>query len=129
MRLLWRREWGQELVEFALVLPVLLLLMYGIVEFGRVIFVYNTLANAAREGARCGIIASSGCGGAPACVLHTTQAAGLADADVTVVCTPGDDTIEVHVSTVVTLIAGNVIQAVGGTPTISLQAVSTMRTE
>ena len=51
-----RREAGQELVEFALILPLLLLLFLGIIEFGRAILAYNTIANAAREGARYGIV-------------------------------------------------------------------------
>lgn len=51
-----RRERGQELVEFALILPLLLLLMVGIFEFGYVVFAYNTLSNAVREGARYGSV-------------------------------------------------------------------------
>jgi hypothetical protein len=43
-------------VEYALVLPQLLLILLGIVEFGIAIWQYDTLANAAREVARCGII-------------------------------------------------------------------------
>jgi Flp pilus assembly protein TadG len=44
------------LVEFALILPLLLLLFLGIIEFGRTILAYNTIANAAREGVRYGIV-------------------------------------------------------------------------
>ena len=44
-----RREAGQELVEFALILPLLLLLFLGIIEFGRAMLAYNTIANAARK--------------------------------------------------------------------------------
>jgi Flp pilus assembly protein TadG len=40
------------MVEFALVLVILMLLVVGIVEFGRVWNMYQILANAAREGAR-----------------------------------------------------------------------------
>ncbi len=43
---------GQTLAEFALVLPVLLLLIFGIIEFGRIVYIYNTLSDAARQGAR-----------------------------------------------------------------------------
>ncbi len=55
-RLRYRRDRGQDLVEYALVLPLLLLLLLGIMEFSIVIWSYNTIANAAREGARYGII-------------------------------------------------------------------------
>ena len=47
----WRRD-GQALVEFALVVPVLILLLFGILDFGRAIYAYNTIADAARDGAR-----------------------------------------------------------------------------
>lgn len=47
-----RRERGAAAVEFALVLPVLLVLVLGIVEFGRAYNVQTTLSLAAREGVR-----------------------------------------------------------------------------
>jgi Flp pilus assembly protein TadG len=43
---------GQAMVEFALILPILLLLVIGIVEFGRAWNISQTLTDAAREGAR-----------------------------------------------------------------------------
>ncbi|MEN6391832.1 MAG: TadE family protein [Syntrophomonas sp.] len=52
MRSLFFREEGQSLVEFAMVLPLLLLLLMGIVEFGRIISAYMIINNLAREGAR-----------------------------------------------------------------------------
>jgi Flp pilus assembly protein TadG len=47
-----RDEGGQALVEFALLLPVLLLLIIGIVEFGRAWNIKQVITDAAREGAR-----------------------------------------------------------------------------
>ncbi|HEY76539.1 MAG TPA: hypothetical protein G4O00_10230 [Thermoflexia bacterium] len=47
---------GQALVEFAIVLPILLLVLLGIVEFARAFFIYTNLFNAAREGVRYGIV-------------------------------------------------------------------------
>ncbi len=43
---------GQALVEFAFVLPVFLLLLAGLADFGVGLFTQMTLANATREGAR-----------------------------------------------------------------------------
>jgi Flp pilus assembly protein TadG len=43
---------GQSLVEFALVIPIIVLLVAAFVEIGRAVFAYNTIANAARQGAR-----------------------------------------------------------------------------
>lgn len=47
---------GQTIVEFAFAVPVILLIFLGITDFGRAILYYNTLSNAAREGARVGIV-------------------------------------------------------------------------
>ncbi len=46
------RRAGQALVEFAVVIPVLVLIMVAIFDIGRAVFDYNTIANAARQGAR-----------------------------------------------------------------------------
>jgi TadE-like protein len=46
------RERGAELVEFALVLPLLLLIVLGTIEFGRVYYTYNILSKGVRDGAR-----------------------------------------------------------------------------
>ena len=51
-----RSSQGQGLVEFALILPLLLLIILGIVEFGYVFTVYGSLFSAAREGARYGAV-------------------------------------------------------------------------
>jgi Flp pilus assembly protein TadG len=49
----WRaRRRGQSLVEFALVTPIVILLLVGLLDLGRGVFAYNSLANAARAGAR-----------------------------------------------------------------------------
>ena len=49
-----RGEQGAELVEFALTLPLLLLLVLGIIEFGFLFQEYEVVTNASREGARLG---------------------------------------------------------------------------
>lgn len=47
-----KNDKGQGLVEFALILPIFLLIFVAIVDFGWVIFVKTNVNNAAREGAR-----------------------------------------------------------------------------
>ncbi len=56
-RRLARADRGQALVEFALVAPVLLLLVVGIFEFGRAWNALQAVTDAAREGARAAVIA------------------------------------------------------------------------
>lgn len=52
IRKLYKDHLGQALVEMALVLPILLMLMFGIIEFGRVYASYLMVNHASREGAR-----------------------------------------------------------------------------
>src|SRR6186713_1472796 len=47
-----RSERGAELIEFALIFPLLLLVLLGIVDFGFLFQRYEVLTNATREGAR-----------------------------------------------------------------------------
>lgn len=50
------RRRGQALVEFALVIPIFLLLLMAVVDLGRAVFAYNSVTNAAREGTRLAIV-------------------------------------------------------------------------
>jgi Flp pilus assembly protein TadG len=47
-----RGESGAAVVEFALVLPLVLILVFGIIDVGRLMFTANSLTSAVREGAR-----------------------------------------------------------------------------
>src|SRR3546814_17053231 len=54
----WRADWrqrarsGAAAVEFAIVLPIFLMLLFGIIQFGSVLFLHNNMDNAERETAR-----------------------------------------------------------------------------
>lgn len=47
---------GQALVELALILPILILILMGTMEFGRIFHSYLVITNASREGARAGVV-------------------------------------------------------------------------
>ncbi|MCA0172570.1 TadE family protein [Bacillus sp. RAR_GA_16] len=47
-----RSEKGQSMVEFALVLPILVMLLFGIIDFGRIFHTYLAIDHASREAAR-----------------------------------------------------------------------------
>lgn len=47
---------GQSLVEFALIIPLFLLIVVGTLDIGRLIYTYSVMHNAAREGARYGAV-------------------------------------------------------------------------
>ena len=123
-----RAERGQDLVEYALVLPVLMLLLLGIVELGLAIWHYDTLANAGREVARCGIIYANlvAPNSIDDCIndsiAHFGTGLGLAPEDFQVTITRDD--IRVQVDHDFQPITGLIIGA-----TLPLRTVTTMQNE
>ncbi|KUK84144.1 MAG: Flp pilus assembly protein TadG [Pelotomaculum thermopropionicum] len=62
---------GQALIELALVLPLIILLVMGTMEFGRILHSYLLITNASREGARAGVTGADDA----AIILKTKDAA------------------------------------------------------
>ena len=124
-------EGGQSLVEYALVLPILLLLFLGIMEFGILVFNYNTIANAAREGARYGIVhwrePDKGETGIREAALALTS--GLDQDELDIVLEWPVGAVRVRVDYKAQLITGMIIESVGGDPSVLLHAVATMQLE
>lgn len=95
---------GQSLVEFALVLPILLILLLGLLDFGRAVSAYNSVSNGARTGARVAVVDQN-----PDAITAAveSEAFGLAEVDVEFDDNPESDPvcprigclIEVKVST------------------------------
>ena len=54
-----RAQRSQALIEFSLISPVLLLLLFGIIDLGRAVFYYDTISHAATEAARASVRAST----------------------------------------------------------------------
>jgi Flp pilus assembly protein TadG len=86
-----KRLAGQSLVEFALLLPVLVMLILGALDLGRAFFTSVTIANAAREGARFGISHPTDSAGMIAAAIDEAQNSGIslgnsAVATITVSC-------------------------------------------
>ena len=52
----YRNKRGQALIEFAFILPFLLVIVGGIIDFGLAFFIGQVIVNAAREGARAGAV-------------------------------------------------------------------------
>jgi Flp pilus assembly protein TadG len=55
----WRADRGSTLVEFSLIAFMFIIVLLGVVEMGRMVLVYTTIANAARAGARYAIVHGS----------------------------------------------------------------------
>lgn len=51
-----KNEQGQSLVELALILPLIVIILFGVLEFGRIFHSYMIITHAAREGARIGAV-------------------------------------------------------------------------
>jgi Flp pilus assembly protein TadG len=51
-----RRSGGQALAEFALAVPIFIVLVFGLIDIGRLVYVNNAISQAAREGARYGAV-------------------------------------------------------------------------
>jgi hypothetical protein len=89
---------GQGMVEFALTLPLLLVLVVGVMEFGRLLFFYSAITTGTREAARYG--AASGpvsggsayyqdCAGIRAAAKRISGLAGINDGDISIVYDEG----------------------------------------
>lgn len=80
---------GQTLVEFALILPIFVLVIFGLVDLGRAVFVSNSLAGAARDGARYGSVQARAYDTTTRSEVETwvlDRLAGVPNATVTVTC-------------------------------------------
>jgi Flp pilus assembly protein TadG len=68
-----KREDGQSLVEFVIVLPVLALLLFGILQFGVVFYNYLAITDAVRVGARAAAVkrTTDPCGAAQTAIQNT----------------------------------------------------------
>jgi Flp pilus assembly protein TadG len=122
-------ERGSAAVEFALVLPLLMLLLFGIIDFGRMLNAEITLTTAAREGAR-----ATSLFGADAGADRVADASGDLDPAPTATITPcpadpeADDDATVEVAYEFSFVTPiNVIVGLGGSDgTITLTAMSVM---
>ena len=107
---------GAAAVEFALVLPLLLLLVLGIIDFGRLYFTQITLTDAAREGVR--VLAL---GTADPTVTTQTAASGVVGTVLVTPtpCTNGDVEVQAQVAFhfltpgLETLLGGNLVTGKG----------------
>jgi Flp pilus assembly protein TadG len=138
------KERGAELVEFALALPLLLVVFGGIVDFGLLLQRHQVLSNAAREGARLAVLPGYTEGDVQARVQDYVRQ-GTSDTTATPVTTlttvtltpgtgPSFDAAQVQVSfSDRFLVLGPIVNLAGGTwtlgSTITLSATSTMRIE
>jgi Flp pilus assembly protein TadG len=120
------RELGQDAVEFAIIAPILFLIIIVFFDLGRVTYYWAVLHNAAREGARYGTINPDDTVGIEAAVANL--AIGIPPDGLIIDITADDDaqTIEVVVSYNMPIITPIVSTFVGGADTVPLGSRSTL---
>lgn len=115
-------------MEFALVLPVLILILIAILDFGRALYAYSVVANCAREGARFAIIHPDDTPGITAVVENAAVGLDLSQLNITV-SEPTTDTIQVYVQYGFELITPLVAQTLGSSELLlQIQSRATMYT-
>jgi Flp pilus assembly protein TadG len=77
-------EHGQSVVEFALVVPILLLIFFAIIEFGRLWMTVNVMTSAAREGARVAAVSGTNFTPARTAALNVLSAGSITGASVSI---------------------------------------------
>jgi Flp pilus assembly protein TadG len=128
-----RSESGASAVEFALLLPVLMMILFGITEFGLALYRQTILTNASREGARLGIVQSVPAitnGQIDAAINNYLTAAGITPGDVTRTIVAGGITgtpVQITLTLPYTFAVLPGLASI--TPTINLVARTEMRHE
>jgi Flp pilus assembly protein TadG len=114
---------GQALVEFALLVPLLIIIVLGIVEFGRIWMTMQVLSSAAREGARVAAVTAPTVGLVEDAVENVLTAAGYSEPSITVLGPSSEGEVTVTVQIVYTVITGSIVPGLSGTMTLSRSAV------
>jgi len=116
---------GNAVVEFALVLPILLLVVFGITELGRMIMTTNVLNTASREGARLAAVSAiSDSLNVHARVEEVLDAASIEPSSIVVNYDAAAHSVSVRVTTDFEILSKSVLPAVlRGTIELSGQTV------
>ena len=85
-----RNRQGAAAVEFAIVAPIFFMMIFGMIEFGRVIMVQQVLTNASREGARAAVVDGSTSAGTKTVVSNYLSSAGISGATISVLNSSGN---------------------------------------
>ncbi len=113
----------------ALVLPVMMLLVLGLLDLGRAVYIHNALANAARDGARFGSVDPANTTCIRTVAMRNSSLANLTAGDVTVTAPSTPDlgqTVTVAVQSTYQPLSGLIAGAIG-VPSLTLQGRATMQ--
>ena len=126
---------GQALAEFALILPVLFLLIAGIIEFGRAWNIKQVVTDASREGARYAVVKDNAIPDAAAVETKVRERLALGGVTTATVEVTGTWRSTAAPATVAVSTqyrmgwVGAIMKWVGGSSTITIASTTTMRNE
>ncbi len=126
-----RGERGQDLVEFALIFPILFLILMGIFDMGRAIYYSSALHSAAREGARYASIYPTDNAGIQAAAEYMAVGISPSDLIVTPAIVRGGpyDVVNVVVTYNMPIVTPLIGAFFGGGNTVTLGSQASMKTE
>ena len=134
-RIRFQSQTGQELVEFAIILPIFALIIFGIFDLGRAVYYYSAMSNAVREGARYGSIhVGTSETDSTRDAMICSKVVGWSIA-VPLTCDDVDVDVDFNAETVVVTVVYSfspvtpLIANLSGSPTVDLTARSTMYLE
>jgi len=89
---------GQSLVEFVLVIPIFIFLLFGIIEFGRAWETLNIMTSAAREGARVAAVTGPNASSATSAAQRILSAGSISNASISVTGPDGNGEVRVTIT-------------------------------
>ena len=116
-------------VEFALVCPIFVLLVFGMIEFSRVSIIRHAVDNAAYEGARVGIIPGANVTDVATAAQRHLDAVGLSGATINVTPNPLNDLADDVTVQVIVPVGSNSWGVPEFTTGLNLNASATLGTE
>ena len=122
-----KRQEGQSVVEFALVLPIFILLLMGMIEFGRIWMTMNVLSSASREGARIAAVTGPDASRVNNTVQSALSAANLPSGTVSISGPNSNSEVTVTVRITYTSITGGIVPGLASP--MQLVRSTTMRWE
>jgi len=120
---------GQGLVEFALILPFLLLVVLGTFDMGRAVYTKTVISNAAREGARVGIIPGKSDAEIRTAAINMAVGVPLQTSHITISRNAASETITVNIAFPLTPMTPLIGQYFGPSGTLTVRSSATMKTE
>ena len=129
-------ERGQGLIEFALVVPVFALLLFGLIDLGRLVYANNAVSQAAREGTRWGMVqqrSATASGRATVATATRNRITAVPSPTITVTCERNgvvnpicrpNDTLVVRVESNLSMLTPVIAQLVGP---VKVSAISKAR--